>query len=411
MSPVDSNKVVLIVDPFSSGALYAPAFSALGYRCVAVRSSTSTSARFTRGFIAGDFSNQALLDINNAISQFDTREVAAVVAGCETGVEAADMLAAQLKARCNSPATSSSRRDKFAMQEALRSAGLPHIDTQLVKTKDAIAETLLLLGDTSAVYVVKPLNSASTDGVMFAAGREGVRAALDMSAWNAVNDLGEVNKGFVVQRFIEGPEYVVDMVAHAGGITVASLCRYDKIKRNGSQFVYAGLDILDPADPAYRPLIDYACKSAVALDLAVGPLHMELIWSATGPVMIEAGARMHGGIAPALFKDCYAPNLLDLSVDAYVGKKIDTRYAEQTCHGRIVFLYNDTERPYTENSSGFGDALHTLESYRGHKIFVAPGDLIPKTIDLATCPGIVWFASDSTATLRADEALCRQFAY
>ncbi|WP_375591773.1 ATP-grasp domain-containing protein [Chitiniphilus eburneus] len=402
------DQYVIVVDPFSSGALYAPKFISLGYPCVAVRSSPHIAERFARGFQPAGFIDGELFDIEEALTRFGVARAVAVVAGCEMAVAAADALAHRLGLPGNAPATTARRRDKYPMQQALAEAGLRHIPSLFIRNRAQIDSATETLEDIA--YVVKPVNSASTDGVRFAHGREGARQALNESAWGQVNDLGEVNRGFVVQPFIEGPEYVVDLVAHPGGYTVASVCVYDKVACNGAPFVYAGLEALDPHDPQYAPLLSYARRAAAALGVVAGPLHMELIWSDDGPVMIEAGARMHGGVAPALFNDCYSPNLLDLAVDAYLGKPIDTLLAERRQFGRIVFLIGRKEGIYPGPSPVYEANLRQLPSYRGHRIFVSQGERMVPTVDLASCPGIVWLASRIPEQLDIDDKSCRTLA-
>lgn len=399
---------IIIVDPFSSGTLYAPKFANLGYACVAVRSSPHISARFARGFQPADFIEGKLFDIDEALTHFGSAHAIAVVAGCEMAVASTDALAQRLGLHGNPTDSTVLRRNKYPMQRALAAAGLRHIPSLFIRSSEQIDSVTANLEEIA--YVVKPVNSASTDGVRFAKGRDGVRQALRKSAWSQVNDLGEINQGFVVQPFIEGPEYVVDLVAHAGGYTVASVCSYNKVECNGSRFVYAGLEVLDPQDPQFTSLLDYARQAAAALRLRVGPLHMELIWSEGGPVMIEAGARMHGGVAPALFNDCYSPNLLDLAVSASLGWTIDTHLVQRRQHGRIVFLIAREKGMHPGLLPEVAARLQQLRSYRGHRAFITQGEPIVPTVDLATCPGIVWLASPDPKQLADDDKYCRTLA-
>jgi biotin carboxylase len=398
-------EVVIIVDPFSSGVAYAPEFTRLGYDCIAVRSSATISTRMAKGFQPGFFLEQRLFDIDAALERFADRRIKAVVAGCEMGVAQAEGLAARVGVPGNLPDTTRLRRFKFDMQRALADAGLAHIPSTLLRDESEFEGLIVQLDERA--YVVKPLNSASTDGVKFAQGRSGVADALARCAWGKINDLGERNGGFVVQPFVQGAEYVVDLVAHEGAYAVASVCRYRKETRNGSSFVYAGLDALDPHDPQLARLIDYALHAARALGLHVGPLHMELLDSPDGPVMIEAGARLHGGVAPELFRDCYQPHLLELSVDAYLGKPLSAMRSRLTEHGHIVFLANDTSATFAGASEAFLSRLRGLRTYRGHKLFVTEGDTLPTTVDLATCPGIVWLVGEDMQQIEADARSCR----
>lgn len=392
-------KTIIIVDPLSSGRLYAPHFKKLGVNCVAVISDPQMSPRFLKTLVPEDFS--AIYHWEEALlSTLDELSAVAVVAGCETAIYLTDYLTETLGLNGNSRATSDYRRNKFSMQNALKSKGLPGITSHILSSRSqipAFMETVV----PDKEYVIKPINSASTDGVVFAEGRAQVQSALTNAAWHQINDLGEENLGFIVQPFIAGPEYVVDMVAYDGVVVIASVCRYEKIERNGSKFVYESLDTLNPADSELQPLIDYAREAAAALGIRVGPIHMEIIWSDEGPVMIEAGARLHGGIAPELFNHVYKPDLLSLAVDCYLGAPppYDLPMAKQVKQGKIGFFCS-------ENSSTFeGPADIDLveatqdEAYGGHRYFLALGDTSKVTIDFATCPGLFWVYHTDAAQL------------
>lgn len=383
---------IVIVDPFSTGKLYAPLFNALGLSCIAVISRPDLPAHFTQDLTPEHFTH--LLDCNPDIAEtLDTLGVLAVIAGCETAIHLTDRLAKHLGLRGNSPVTSGARRNKYIMQQALEQRGVAHIPTRLVTRPRQIAQVLEGV-DEGRQYVVKPINSAADQEVVFATGRQAVAQALNSAGWAQKNDLGETNLGFVLQPFISGPEYAVDLVAFDGHYHIASVCRYTKIQRNGSPFVYDRLDTLNPADEALAPLLAYARRAATALHVNVGPLHMAIIWSTTGPVMIEAGARLPGGITPLLFQQVYQPDLLSLAVDSYLGRPAPagpgcSRLAR---HGRIGFFQADQPSTF----EGPGDerlaAAGKVPGYGGHHYFVSPGSEVPATIDFATCPGLFWLS-------------------
>ncbi|KMQ80557.1 hypothetical protein BPMI_04746 [Candidatus Burkholderia pumila] len=259
-------KETIIVDPFSSGVAYAPEFARLGFECIAVWSSPDISARVSKGFQSRHFVGNAIFDIDSALERFAGRRFIAVVAGCEMGVAAAEALAARLGLPGNPSETTSLQRFKYDMQRALEAAGLRHIPSVLLHDETEIGNLPSCIDERT--FVVKPLNLASTDGVMFAREREGVADALRRCGWGKVNDLGERNRGFVVQPFVQGDEYVVE---YGGGYSVASVCRYRKETRNGSNFVYAGLDALDPHASRHADLIDYTVRAARSLGVRLGP--------------------------------------------------------------------------------------------------------------------------------------------
>lgn len=51
-------KYIIIVDPYSSGALLAPRFSSDGYKCIAVHSQKNIPAIYSRSFKQSDFNDE-----------------------------------------------------------------------------------------------------------------------------------------------------------------------------------------------------------------------------------------------------------------------------------------------------------------------------------------------------------------
>jgi biotin carboxylase len=404
----DLKRVIIIVDPFSTGRFYAPLFSAKNYHCIAVISSNDIPNHLSDDLQKQDFLeifiwNETLLEI------LINMEVVAVVAGCETGVYLADYLTNELEISGNPLATTESRRHKHTMQKALEDKGLKYIPSILITKVEQINKLIDSLEEVD--YVVKPVNSAATDGVILTHGHIGVKHALENSAWNKKNDLGEKNLGFIIQPFISGKEYVVDLVAFNGKYIIASVCEYNKIARNGGSFVYDSLNVLDPFQKEFEPLLNYAVEAANALDVQVGPIHMEIIWSSFGPVMIEAGSRLHGGIAPKLFSETYKPNLLELSVQSYLSETPNVRNnrVELVCMGKIGFLYSDEQKPFVPITLEDENSLKRNSSYLGHKYFVKPGMITPITTDFATCPGLFWLCHRDFVELEKNATLCRKF--
>jgi biotin carboxylase len=400
-------KTVLIVDPFSTGKLYAPLLNAQGVRCIAVISTRDLPEHFTIDLVAENF-HEVYHWEESLLITLETLSLSAVIAGCETAIYLTDYLTELLDIPGNSRMTSDLRRNKFSMQQALKKHELAHIDSYLLSSPSRIGDVVDKL-EASATYVVKPLNSAATEGVVFAQGKGEAETALRNAAWQQKNDLGEVNLGFIVQSFIAGPEYVVDMVAFNGTYIIASVCKYTKIQKNGSMFVYESLDTLDPQAIELKPLTDYARQAAAALGVRVGPIHMEIIWSEAGPVMIEAGGRLHGGIAPLLFQQVYLPDLLSLSIDSYLGQpRPEADAVSEISHGRIGFFCSDERRTFAPPSTQALQSAQADEAYCGHRYFIAAGHTTPVTIDFATCPGLFWLQSPSALQLDASTANLRK---
>ena len=116
----------VVVDAYSTGARLAPRFAAAGLPVVHVQSSARLPDFYARAFRAGDFVENVVHegDLEATAARLAAHEPAFVVVGAEPGVPLADALSERLGLPSNGSAQSAARRDKNAMSEALRDAGL-----------------------------------------------------------------------------------------------------------------------------------------------------------------------------------------------------------------------------------------------------------------------------------------------
>ena len=112
-------KTVLIVDPFSTGKLYAPLLNAQGIRCIAVISTRALPEHFTNDLITENF-HEVYAWEESLLITLEALSPSAVIAGCETAIYLTDYLTELLGIPGNSRITSDLRRTKFSMQEALK---------------------------------------------------------------------------------------------------------------------------------------------------------------------------------------------------------------------------------------------------------------------------------------------------
>lgn len=403
-------KVIIIVDPFSTGNMYAPCFNTLGFTCYAVLSQKQLPSFYLDSFCPDDFKEPILYTPEQITDKFAPDEVLAVVTGAETGVVVSDQLSDYFSVQGNDPKTSENRRNKYLMQQALKDSHLSYIKSTLINQHVAIAS----LFDSATGYVLKPINSAGSDGVQFYDDKPSLINALNTLTFGTINSTGATNDQYLLQERHTGDEFVVDMVVQNGSVYICSLCLYKKGEHNNSATVYETMTMLDPTAPWCQPIIDYAKKAALALGITFGAVHMELFASPinnyTTPVMIEAGARLHGGIAPFAFKACYTPDLLSASVMAYLKKPLKQLFQDSKTtlikNARVVFLINYRQNALLDTTN-FSKQISQLTSYVNHKVSPEHTPL-PLTKDLLTCPALVCLVATQQTTLDTDEQHLRQ---
>lgn len=217
-----------------------------------------------------------------------------VLAGAETGVEAADELSERLGLRSNGTKFSEARRNKYVMGEAVRSAGLRAVKQLRSASWLEIDSFIKDWRPEPFKVIVKPMDSAGSDDVTLCRSLAEVQAAFG-NIIGKVNGLGIVNRELLVQEYLEGDEYVVDMVSRDGVHKVVAIWLYDRRPANGASFVCFGQRLLTADEPRVREIIEYQKRVVTALGIRNGPTHGEVKWFKDEPVLVEVGARCHGG--------------------------------------------------------------------------------------------------------------------
>jgi hypothetical protein len=310
-----------VVDPWGGGALLAPALRRRGHECLAVLSGAGIAARLGAAPpAAGDFVEVLTHEGDAAATAGRLRErgVELVLAGCETGVLLADELDAALGLAGNGLALSPARRDKGLMARAAERAGLA-VPRQ---TRAAgVEEILSWIGENGYPVVIKPPHSLDSDGVALCSGEGEVRAAC-AALLGRTNQAGLINETVLVQERLEGDQYAVDTVSRDGRHLLAGVWRYSRPRALPGAPAYAaigsdGKRMVPATEERSRRLFAFTCRLLDALGIRVGPAHCELMWVGGGPVLIEIGARLHGGEkTPVISRLCTGGSQLDRALEA-----------------------------------------------------------------------------------------------
>jgi biotin carboxylase len=164
--------------------------------------------------------------------------------------------------------------------------------------------------------IVKPPKSVASDGVAFCRSTGEVRKAADRIL-STTNVLGCRNAAVLVQEFLEGTEYIVDTVSQNGRRKTTGFWEYSRppAGATGEFVAYDAMTLLPYDGERQEALQTYAFKVLDALALNFGPAQCELMWVDGEPVLVEAAARLSGGIGALLSGICGGINQIDETVD------------------------------------------------------------------------------------------------
>jgi hypothetical protein len=386
-----------VVHPYSTGRHLARAFGGHGWAPFAVVPERPLDICHPEALARDDYA--AVItgghDLNALTRALRDLGVGVLVAGCETGVELADELAARLGLAGNDPATSRRRRDKGLMSAALASAGLAHTRTFRAQTlEQAHAATSELGGP----VVVKPPASTGNDSVVVCRSGPDVEAAWH-AAFGRVSRMGEPNTELLVQELLDGEQFTVNTVScgTSGGETFHYVCEVWRDRRRevpGGRAIYDRTDLLPADDPAAIQAGSYTRQALDALGVTTGPAHSEIMLTRCGFVLIETGARLAGMAAPHVMEWAIGSSQCGLTVEAaidpagFTGRHAGGLYQLPKAVAQLDLI---APRAATLDRGALEEilALPTVMSANGN---LRPGERVARTVDLFTSPGHLFLA-------------------
>jgi biotin carboxylase len=277
---------------------FASAFRSRGVRPVAVMSTPRPLAKFVNKsiwypedfdavhFYDGDF--DALVDTVTSYRPIG------IVAGNERGVELTAELVDRLMPQLgNVPGSAPAHRHKGEMMRALERAGVPGPLTISTADPAEVTDWIHRVGLAGRPLIVKPPASAGTDNVHLIPPGEDWRPVFD-KLLGQINGFELRNDTVIVQEFLEGLEYIVDLYSVDGHHGLVDTCVYSKHDRGARIGIYDTADFLAPDHPDVPPLADYLMRAADAVGIRNGSTHAEVIVTADGPRLVELAARYSG---------------------------------------------------------------------------------------------------------------------
>ena len=398
--PEQHRPVAVVVDLWTCSNFLLDAFTALGVDVVQVKSDPELAA-FGAGL--NYLATVTGADPAALADQLAPYSPVAVVAGQETDVLLADALSQRLGLPSNGTALSSARRDKYDMAEALRRAGVRCAEQR----KSRSAEDVVAWAEAAGRYpvVVKPLASAATDSVAICADAEQARKAAE-AILGAKTIWGETNDEVLVQSYLDGVEYVVDMVSWQGRRFTCGVWEYHK-RLVGVHNIY-DYEVLLPAEDSRVPeLVAYVDSALRALGIEYGPTHAEVIRTPDGPALVEVGARTAGNLSPTFHDQCLGANQAGLTALAYARpQEFLDRYAGR-CYTALsqAWVYN-TPTELAGKVRGVNQdvvaEIEALPTVRELIVKLRPGWRMTPTVDLLSSTLKVFMAAASTQELERD---------
>lgn len=393
------NKLAVVIDAFSTGRSYLHELRQRELRVIHV------------------VSRKALLDVFSLPSD----EVETIV--CETGEDAVDLilqlnpeylfcgsepgidvfgaLPLSRTSRCYNPSLRSQIfSDKYAMCNVLKSLGMNVIPHALCDDAEMALAFFEIYGPK---IVIKPVDSAGADGVIFCNTPDDVRSAAERLL-NQTNILGRRNFNILCQKFVDGQQYIVNGMVRDGTINVYDIWRDNREDINNVRLLDFE-EALSPSGEEYSRLKSYAIKCMSRLKYRNGPFHMELIVNADECHMIETGFRVMGSLSHVAYQHMFGIDLVRMHVD-YVLDGISSSFKFFSDRAHLCVTLRTFKNGHL--TSDLKDFCRTLKTYCGDYGLKEIGSQTTVSLSLFDNLGTVYL-SGAPESVRSDYHKIREF--
>jgi L-amino acid ligase len=400
----DNRNVACVVDGYSTGAQLARAFRDAGWSVIHVQSAAEIPGPFRPSFQPDTYDQRYTLPelgFEPLVVRLTQAGPRVVVAGSEPGTPLADALAAALGTPGNDPATSRLRRNKYEMAEALRRANVRAVRQQLVSDEAQAARAAESFGSWPAV--VKPVDSAGSEGVSICYDADEVRDAF-RRIHKTTTLFGAPIEQVLVQEYLKGSQYVVNAVSVASRHRITEMWKEDRLVVRGVGNLY-DKEVMVPFEGAEQTQLRAYTKQALdVLGIRNGASHTEVMYTGEGPVLIETGARMQGGIVSTAVTKVLNDSHMTMTLKSYLDpaaflEQIDAPY-RMNASSMVVNLISPRAGTVKENNCE--QLMATLPSF--YLVARSPqvGTQVQKTVDLLTKTGHIYLMHEDPGQLEKD---------
>jgi hypothetical protein len=218
------------------------------------------------------------------------------------------------------------------------------------------------------------------------------------------NGFDITNDSVIVQEFMEGPEYIVDLYSVDGQHGLADVLVYSKHSRGARIGIYDTADFLPPDHPDVRMLYDYVAEAATAVGIRNGSTHAEVIQTSDGPRLVELAARYSGSCMMLSGLLATGDNQIERTVRHVMDGTFEPWFRLER-PVRTAWLCSDHAGPVR--------AMHVLAAIADlptvDSMAIPPdGKPMPVTNDVTTSLGWVIQGADSWAEIEADYRRIRE---
>jgi hypothetical protein len=361
----------------------------------------------------------------------------AVICESDSGLEYAEQLACALQKnfvpRLKHNGYLPARRDKYAMNEVCRQSGISTVQQALCRNEEEaqqLAQKIFGMASTttplSPKVIVKPCRGVASDRVTLCHTLDDVATATrQIVNTTKFGTYHTVYDAALMQDYVDGVEYAVDVVSSQGIHKTTALWMYEKTSTDGdgqsNPFAYLCGKLVssdDPTHPHADAVMEYVDACLTALNVQWGMSHTEVKVSSEGSIrLMEVNVRQQNDHFAPICSICIGYNALDVCLAAYLSNdNNDNDESESDCNlflqiprrpvllrqGMIVNLACFVEGEivnihHLEDFSSL-DSFVAMEMFPGFEI----GNTVQRTKDIRSDCGWVHLINEDYESLMRD---------
>lgn len=248
--------------------------------------------------------------------------VVGVFSTSEYFIETAATVARRLALPGSDPQAIALCRDKGRLYDCLRAADIAAAETWIVRDADALRD---IAPGLRYPLVAKPATGSGSVDVRLVRDETELFGHGDAVLGATRNERGlAVTPTLLLQRYIEGPEFSVEVVGLGAGRGYRVLAVTGKHLGALPNFVEIGHDVPAPVEASLRERIAAeAIRGLEATGHRFGPAHVECRVSDGRVFIIEINPRLAGGMIPQAVERATGIDVLGAMVDLYRGREPD----------------------------------------------------------------------------------------
>jgi biotin carboxylase len=286
--------------------------------------------------------------------------------------------------------------NKHLMRQAFAAGGAPSPKSFGVSTEEEAAAAGALI---AGPKIVKPSRCSGSRGVTRIA--EDARDGELVAAYHRALSFS-ADRGVVIEEFIAGPEFSVEMLIWNGRSHVLTVT--DKVTTGSPYFVETGHSQPSRSSGADRKRIEDAAIAGVrALGLDWTAAHAEVKLGAGGPAIMEIGARLGGDfITTELVPRSTGIDMVAGAVRLALGEEPDLKPRHPPRGAAIRYL---TPRPGRITAISGLEAARRSPEVRIVDVYVSAGETVPEiTSSLSRSGHVIAEGATAEAAIRSAEA-------